>query len=1444
MGLKIVRKPWLVGLWVGAVVMTLLATTTAPANAAEQAGHDRVVSEVPSGITPAVNNGEVYAITKVGNTMVVGGSFTSVTSGGQTQTRNRILAFNATSGALTNFSPSVNGVVNALAPGPTPGTVYVGGGFNQVDGQNQSHVALLNLSTGQPVAGFRAAATNGTVNDLMLSGQRLYVAGNFTMSGGQVHGGLTTLSATSGDLDSYMGVDVTQRHNDTGSGAQGAVGVRDIDITPDGTRMVAVGNFKQADGLDRDQVMVVSLGATTANVTADWQTNRYKPYCYNWAFDSYMRGVSMSPDGDFFVVTTTGGGNAGTLCDSAARFETGASGQDLQPTWTNYAGGDTLWGVTVTETAVYVGGHQRWMNNSNGRDFAGAGAVPRAGLAALDIDSGQVLSWNPGRNPRGEAAYTFYATSEGLWMGSNTDWVGSYRYRRPRLAFFPLAGGEQQPSDATADLPGTAYLGGGQAGNSNILYRVNAGGSLLGAADSGPDWSADSGSTSPYRNSGSNSAGYSSGASTDSTVPSSAPNALFDSERWSPSDNPAMEWEFPVTAGTPVQVRLYFANRCSCTNDPGERSFDVAIDGQAVLDNFDIAGEVGDQVGTMRAFDITSDGAVDIDTAHVVENPLVNAIEIVRTDVPAPDPGQSVLRSIDVSESDAEPAITVDDGGIDWGAVRGSFLAGDTLFYGKADGTFNSRSFDAGSFGPEQDIDPYHDPDWANVTTGSGQTYDGVQPTLYGQMSSVRGMAYHQDRLYYTLTGSSQLYWRWFNVDSGVIGATEFTASGGRDWSDIGGIFASGDRLYFVTRSNGDLNSIAFADGVPTGSVAVVDSPSAGGNNWGGRALFLAPKADQPPPNETPTATIDVSCVERVCEFDASGSTDSDGSISSYEWNFGDGATDSGQTVQHTYESDGNYQASLTVTDDRGATDGASRSVQVSSGPAPQSEISQVAAASNYSYSSSPGVVVPGGAQPGDTLLLTASASHNTEANAPAGWSRVGSEGSSAFTTHVWSKEVTPADIGSEVEVVLPSSSKTVMTVSVYRGVDADDPIVDSASGFASQSTTHSTPDVVAGQESWVVSIWSEKGPGTPTWSIPNATTLRVDGYGTGGGSTSAVVADSDGPVSAGIVEGKTATTATQRGRSVSWSIALAAETDAPPTNVAPVADFDSSCVELVCDFDASGSADSDGSIVSYSWDFGGGSTDSGQTAQNVYASDGSYDVTLTVTDDDGATDELTTTVNVSSSPAPATDISQVDAASEYSYTSSPGVTVPASVQAGDTLLMTASASHNTQATAPAGWTAVGSDGWAPFTTHVWVKAATAGDAGSDVDVTLPASSKTVMTVTAYRGVDGTNPIVDAASATQQKTTTHSAPTVVAAQGSWVVSIWSEKGAGTPTWSVPGSVAVRTDGYGSGGGSTSAVIADSDGSVAAGTVQGQSATTDSTRARSVSWSIALAPETE
>lgn len=82
-------------------------------------------------------------------------------------------------------------------------------------------------------------------------------------------------------------------------------------------------------------------------------------------------------------------------------------------------------------------------------------------------------------------------------------------------------------------------------------------------------------------------------------------------------------------------------------------------------------------------------------------------------------------------------------------------------------------------------------------------------------------------------------------------------------------------------------------------------------------------------PNQSPTANFTFSCSGLTCSF-TSTSSDPDGTVAAYNWTFGDGGTSTAQNPSHTYGAGGTYTVELTVTDNRGATASASKSVTVS----------------------------------------------------------------------------------------------------------------------------------------------------------------------------------------------------------------------------------------------------------------------------------------------------------------------------------------------------------------------------------------------------------------------------------------------------------------------------------------------------------------------------------
>lgn len=85
--------------------------------------------------------------------------------------------------------------------------------------------------------------------------------------------------------------------------------------------------------------------------------------------------------------------------------------------------------------------------------------------------------------------------------------------------------------------------------------------------------------------------------------------------------------------------------------------------------------------------------------------------------------------------------------------------------------------------------------------------------------------------------------------------------------------------------------------------------------------------------NVSPTAAFSTAVSNLTVTFDASASVDPDGTVASYSWTFGDGATGTGKTTSHTYAAAGSYTTRLTVTDNLSATGTVSKAVTVTSVP-------------------------------------------------------------------------------------------------------------------------------------------------------------------------------------------------------------------------------------------------------------------------------------------------------------------------------------------------------------------------------------------------------------------------------------------------------------------------------------------------------------------------------
>jgi PKD repeat protein len=200
-----------VGLTASAVVATGLVTGVGAAASAadllpgpapiEQRNTQTVTADpLP---TVQIDSGIVWAQVIAGSTVYAGGSFSHARPAGAApgqslMPRSNILAYNIDTGVATSFAPTINGTVKALAVSPDGSRLYVGGSFNQVNGQTRFNFAAFDTATGALLSTVRPAIGGSYINAIVATNSTVYVGGLIGAAGGIARKNLAAVSASNG----------------------------------------------------------------------------------------------------------------------------------------------------------------------------------------------------------------------------------------------------------------------------------------------------------------------------------------------------------------------------------------------------------------------------------------------------------------------------------------------------------------------------------------------------------------------------------------------------------------------------------------------------------------------------------------------------------------------------------------------------------------------------------------------------------------------------------------------------------------------------------------------------------------------------------------------------------------------------------------------------------------------------------------------------------------------------------------------------------------------------------------------------------------------------------------------------------------------------------------------------------------------------------------------
>jgi hypothetical protein len=372
------------------------------------------ISPVPAPGTPSLpqhggfQTAVIRQLSECDGTMYAAGQFATIFSHGKAYPRHGAFSFSARSPyPMTAWNPDIHGKVNTIAVAGDCSHAWLGGTMGLIE---------VSTGTGRIVAGFRSSV-RGEVDSVIEWHGHLLVGGAFP-------GYYESLNSATGKNDGFLsGVGIG------GSEPPGGYQTRvyNQQLSPNGKRVLAEGDFTTVAGQHRQQIFMVNLDGRRARLTP-WYSSEFNGECIRHE-SFYIRSAAWSPDGSRVYIAATGEHPLDSdglppqtgLCDVVAAFP--STWKPVHHIWRNFTGCDSLYSVAATDSTVFAGGHQRWIDNRYGCNGPGPGAIPDPGLEGLTTSGAPELSGGRARYTMSKAnADDMLVTGAGLWIASTNRW--------------------------------------------------------------------------------------------------------------------------------------------------------------------------------------------------------------------------------------------------------------------------------------------------------------------------------------------------------------------------------------------------------------------------------------------------------------------------------------------------------------------------------------------------------------------------------------------------------------------------------------------------------------------------------------------------------------------------------------------------------------------------------------------------------------------------------------------------------------------------------------------------------------------------------------------------------------------------------------------------------------------------------------------------------------